>query len=113
MSLTLSVFSGVAEGARFVSDSCPGRGTVLVNYYGIDTALMPYIAQLPESEKVGKFMPGTHIPIVSNEILLREQPEYVVILAWHYGDYIMKQWRKKGLNSKFILPLPEMSIVEG
>ncbi|OGL87584.1 hypothetical protein A3I42_03845 [Candidatus Uhrbacteria bacterium RIFCSPLOWO2_02_FULL_49_11] len=101
------------EGARFVSDSCPGRGTVLVNYYGIDTALMPYIAQLPESEKVGKFMPGTHIPIVGNEILLREQPEYVVILAWHYGDYIMKQWRKKGLNSKFILPLPEMSIVEG
>lgn len=97
---------------RFVADSCPGRGTVLVNYYGIDAMLMPYIAQLPESEKVGKYLPGTHIPIVCNEIILREQPEYVVILAWHYGKYIMEQWRKKGLKSKFVLPLPEFTIVD-
>jgi hypothetical protein len=100
------------KGLKFVADSCPGRGAVLVNYYGLDKNLLPYVAQLPNSEKVGKFMPGTHIPIVDNEIILREQPDYVVILAWHYGDYIMEQWRKKGLKSKFVLPLPEFRIVE-
>jgi len=42
------------KGLRFVADSCPGRGTVLVNYYGLDKTLLPYISQLPESEKVGK-----------------------------------------------------------
>ena len=100
------------EGLRFVADSCPGRGAVLINYYGIDKTLMPYVAQLPGSEKVGKYMPGTHIPIVDNKIILKEQPDYVVILAWHYGDFIMKNWREKGLKSKFILPLPKFKIVK-
>lgn len=105
-------YKAKGKGLRFVADSCPGRGAVLVNYYGIDKTLMPYIAQLPGSEKVGKYLPGTHIPIVDNKIILEEQPDYVVILAWHYGDYIMKNWRAKGLKSKFILPLPEFKIVE-
>ncbi len=100
------------RGQRFVADSCPGRGAVLLNYYGIDPTLLPYITQLPGSEKIGKFLPGTHIPIVDNRILLKERPEYVVVLAWHYGDYIMANWRKKGLRSKFVLPLPKFRIVQ-
>jgi hypothetical protein len=99
------------EGLRFVADSCPGRGAVLVNYYGINKTLMPYIAQLPDSEKVGKYLPGTRIPIVDNKIILEEQPDYIVILAWHYGDYIIKEWRKKGVKGKFVLPLPTFRIV--
>jgi 2-polyprenyl-3-methyl-5-hydroxy-6-metoxy-1,4-benzoquinol methylase len=100
------------KGLRFVADSCPGRGTVLVNYYGLDKTLMPYIAQLPGSEKIGKYLPGAHIPIVDNKIITKEKPDYVVILAWHYADYIMKNWRAKGLKSKFILPLPKFRIVK-
>lgn len=100
------------KGLKFVADSCPGRGTVLVNYYGLDKTLMPYIAQLPNSEKVGKYLPGTHIPIVDNKIILEENPDYVVILAWHYGDYIMNKWREKGFKGKFVLPLPKFKIVE-
>lgn len=100
------------RGQRFVADSCPGRGAVLMNYYGIDQTLIPYISQLPGSEKIGKFLPGTHTPVVDNEIILREKPDYVVVLAWHYGDFIMENWRKKGLKSKFVLPLPEFRIVD-
>jgi hypothetical protein len=85
---------------------------VLVNYYGLDETLLPYIAQLPSSEKVGKYLPGTSIPIVDNRIILAEQPEYIVILAWHYADYIMKEWRRKGVRSKFVLPLPEFRVVD-
>lgn len=96
---------------RFVADSCPGRGTVIANYYGLDKTTMPYVAQLPDSEKVGKYLPGTHIPIVSNEIITKEKPDYVVILAWHYADYIMKNWRRKGLKSKFVIPLPELKVI--
>jgi hypothetical protein len=100
------------EGKLFVADSCPTRGVVVMNYYGLDPYVMPYIAQLPGTEKVGKFMAGTHNPIVSNEILLKEKPEYIVILAWHFADFIIKNWRAKGLKSKFIIPLPEFKIVE-
>lgn len=105
-------YAAKQKGQRFVADSCPGRGTVLVNYFGIDKTLMPYIAQLPNSEKVGKFLPGTHIPVVANDIILKEQPDYVVILAWHYADFIIKNWRAKGLKSKFILPLPTFRIIK-
>ncbi|MBI5140475.1 MAG: methyltransferase domain-containing protein [Candidatus Vogelbacteria bacterium] len=104
-------YKAKSKGLKFVADSCPGRGSVLVNYYGLDKTLLPYVAQLPGSEKVGKYLPGTHIPVVDNSIILREQPDYVVILAWHYGDYIMKNWRSKGLKSKFVLPLPKFRIV--
>ena len=100
------------EGLRLVADSCPTRGVVLVNYYGLDKTLLPYIAQLPGTEKVGKYMPGTHTPIIGNEILLKEEPDYVLILAWHYADYIIKNWRAKGLKSKFIIPLPNFQIIE-
>ncbi len=94
-----------------VADSCPGRGTVLINYYGITKDIIPYNSQLSNSEKVGQYIPGTHIPIVDNKIILKEKPDYILILAWHYSDYIINEWRKKGLKSKFILPLPEFQIV--
>ncbi len=100
------------EGKLFVADSCPTRGGVVMNYFNLDTTLMPYISQLPGTEKVGKYMAGTHNPIVSNEILLKDQPEYVLILAWHFADFIISQWRAKGLTSKFVIPFPEFRIVE-
>lgn len=107
----MHAYTAHRSGQRFVADSCPGRGAVLVNYYGVDKTLLPYIAQPPESEKVGKYLPGTHIPIVPNEIITKEQPDYIVILAWHYADFIMKEWRKRGVTSKFILPLPQFKII--
>ncbi len=100
------------EGKLFVADSCPTRGVVTMNYYGLDTTLMPYIAQLPGTEKVGKYMAGTHNPIVSNEIILKDKPDYIVILAWHFADYIIKNWRAKGVKAKFVVPLPKFKIVE-
>lgn len=105
-------YAAKKKGQRVVADSCPTRGVVVMNYYGLNTGLVPYVAQLPGTEKVGKYMPGTHNPIVSNEILLKEKPEYVLILAWHFADFIIKNWRAKGLKSKFIIPLPEFKIID-
>lgn len=100
------------EGKLLVADSCPTRGVVVMNYYGLDTSLIPYISQLPRTEKIGKYMAGTHNPIISNEILRKDKPDYVLILAWHFADFIVQNWRAKGLKSKFIVPLPEFRIIE-
>jgi hypothetical protein len=100
------------KGQKFVGNSCPGRGAVLLNYYGIDKNIMPYVAELPNGLKVGKYLPGCHIPVVDNSILLKEQPEYVVLLAWHYADFMIKDLRARGLKSKFVVPLPEMKIID-
>jgi hypothetical protein len=105
------LYKAKRQGKLVVADSCPGRGAVLINYYGIDHTLIPYISQLSGSEKVGKYLPGTHVPIVDNKIILKDKPDYIVILAWHYGDFIIKKWREKGLKSKFIMPLPKFKVI--
>lgn len=100
------------QGKRFVGNSCPGRCSTLLNYVGIDRELMPYIAEQPTSLKLGLYLPGKHIPVVENSVLVEEQPDYVVLLAWHYWQTILAGLRARGVRSKFILPLPEVQVIE-
>jgi glycosyltransferase involved in cell wall biosynthesis len=100
------------RGQSFVGNSCPGRANTLLHYCDIGTNLMPYIAEQPASLKKGLYSPGKHIPIVDNSILFAEQPDYVVLLAWHYAEPIAADLRRRGLKSKLIVPLPECKILD-
>ena len=100
------------DGKTVVANSCPGRSVTLLNYYGVDTDLIPYIAEQPTSLKLGMFLPGKLIPVINNEILVKEQPDYVILLAWHYAEPIMEQLKIRGLKSNFIIPLPDLNIVK-
>jgi hypothetical protein len=100
------------DGKTIVANSCPGRCVTLLNYYGVNASLIPYIAEQPTSLKLGMFLPGKHIPVVNNEILIKEQPDYVILLAWHYAESIMEQLRARGLKSTFVIPLPDLTVVE-
>jgi len=100
-----------SKGQRMVGNSCPGRCATLLNYYGVTRDLMPYLAEQPASLKLGMYLPGKHIPIVDNRVLIEEQPDYVVLLAWHYAKPITEQLRARGLKSKFVMPLPDMQIL--
>lgn len=91
---------------------CPGRSSTLINYIGIDKETVPYIAEQNTSLKLGFFSPGKHLPIIDEEILFESQPEYVLLLSWHYAKEIISGLRKKGLKSKIIIPLPLVSIDE-
>lgn len=99
-------------GKRIVGNSCPGRCVTLLNYYGIDHSLIPYLAEQPTSLKLGLFLPGKHLPVVNNQILLQEQPDFVVLMAWHYAEPIMAQLKARGLRSDFVIPLPDLKIVK-
>jgi C-methyltransferase-like protein/putative zinc binding protein/methyltransferase family protein len=96
------------QGKQFVGNSCPGRCATLLNYYGVTRDVMPYIAEQPTSLKLGLHLPGKHIPVVLNQRLIDEQPDYVVLLAWHYAKPIAEQLRARGLKSTFVTPLPEV-----
>lgn len=100
------------DGLNIVGNSSPARASTLLNYYGVDSELMPYLAEQPTSLKLNMFLPGKHIPIVNNQRLLAEQPDYVVILAWHYAKPIMEQLKARGLKSDFVIPLPDFKIVK-
>lgn len=100
------------SGKTIVGNSCPGRASTLLNYYGVDTELIPYLAEQPTSLKLGMYLPGKHIPVVNNRRLIDEQPDYVVLLAWHYAKPIMEQLKARGLKSDFVMPLPDFKIVK-
>ena len=85
---------------------CPGRCVTLLAYCGVGDDLMPYIAEQSTSLKLGMYTPSTHIPIVDEERLFREQPAYAMILSWHYADAIVKAMRARGLKSRVLVPLP-------
>ena len=101
-----------SKGQSIVGIGCPGRSATLLNYSRLDPDLIPYIAEQSTSLKLGLFLPGAHIPVVDEERMFREQPDYAVMLSWHYWEPIVAKLRKKGLKSKIVLPLPDLRIIE-
>ena len=105
-------FQAFSQQQKVVGIACPGRASTLLNYCNIDKLLMPYIAEQSSSLKLGLHLPGKHIPIVDEAIIFEEQPDYAVMLTWHYWEPIVKKLREKGLKSKIVIPLPELKILE-
>jgi hypothetical protein len=91
--------------------SAPGRCSTLLNFYGVDASLIPYLGELHNSLKLGKYVPGCHIPIVSNKRIIEEQPDVVVLMAWHYGEPIVKRLREEGFRGDIYAPLPKFGCV--
>jgi hypothetical protein len=100
------------RGKLVVGDACPARAVTLLNYFGIDKDLVPYITEQPASLKLNHYLPGKHMPIVNNQRLIDEQPNYVIVLAWHLAEPIMKRLKGRGLKSDFVIPLPDFKIVK-
>lgn len=100
------------SGARIVGLGGAGRSNTLLNFTKIDNSILDYNCEKKGSPKIGLFTPGAHIPIVDEEKLFQEQPEYALMLSWHIGEELMKKVRQLGYKGKFILPLPEPKIID-
>ena len=99
------------EGNRIVGYGASGRGNTILNYCGITTGILDYIVDA-SPERYGRYTPGTHIPIVPPEMFRKDNPDYVLLLAWNYKDTIMqKEKRFYKAGGKFIIPLPVIKII--
>jgi SAM-dependent methyltransferase len=98
-------------GARLAAYGAAAKGSTLLNSTGIGTNLLDFVADR-NVHKVGRLMPGVHVPIRGAEALLEEQPDYVLLLAWNFAQEVLAQqapYREAG--GRFILPVPEPTIV--
>ncbi len=96
---------------QIVGYGASAKGNVMLNYCRIGPETLDYIVD-SISYKQGKFTPGMHIPIFPEAKLIKDQPEYTLLLAWNFADEIIKkqaEYRKKG--GKFILAIPKLRIV--
>jgi len=96
---------------RIIAKSCPARAVVLLNYCGLNNTHLDYIAEQPTSLKLDQYVPGTKLKIINDDILKENEPDYVLLLAWHLSEPIINKWKKRGLQSKFIIPLPKVEII--
>jgi hypothetical protein len=99
------------KGKKIYAISAPSRGTTLASYAGLDNALIDYVVEVKGSHKIGKYLPGTLIPVVDEQRLFKDQPEYAFLFSWHIADELMPKLRKNGFKGKFIIPLPTPRIV--
>lgn len=84
------------------------KGNTLLNYCGVKPDLLPFICDAAPS-KQGKFMPGSHIPIVAPAALERAAPDYVVILPWNIADEVGRQLAGLGkAGTQFVVAVPEV-----
>lgn len=100
-----------SRGHRLAAYGAAAKGTTLLNYYGIGTDLLEFVADR-SPYKQGRLMPGVHLPIRPPEALLEEHPDYTLLLAWNFADEILAQqepYRKAG--GRFILPIPEVRVL--
>jgi hypothetical protein len=94
------------KGARIAGISAPSRASTLVNYVGLDEGLIDYVCEIQGSLKIGKYMPGTGIPVVEEARLFEDQPDAALIFSWHIADELAPKLRAKGFRGQLITPLP-------
>ena len=101
----------MADGKRIIGYGASTKGNVLLQFCGLDRRHIPYVAEI-NSDKFGKYTPGTNIPIISEEEAFAMKPDYLLVLPWHFKHNILEKEKAYWTNGgKFIFPLPEIEIV--
>lgn len=84
------------------------KGNTLLNYAGVKPDLLPYVCDAAPS-KQGKYLPGTHIPILPPAVLMERRPDIVLILPWNIADEVMQQQRQvREWGGKFVVAIPQL-----
>lgn len=96
-------------GKKIAAFAASAKGNTLLNACRLDQATIDYIVD-DTPEKIGKFSPGTGIPIVDRSVLADDPPDYLVILAWNFAREIMDS--TSGFGGKYIIPIPAFEIVD-
>jgi SAM-dependent methyltransferase len=100
------------ENRSVVAYGAPGKGNTLLNYCGIRTDFIDFTVD-KNPYKHGRYLPGTHIPILAPGSIEKMRPDYVLVLPWNLKDEIMKQMAYvRDWGGRFIIPIPEPVIVE-
>ena len=98
-------------GKRVVGVGAPMKASTLLNFYGVTPDLLGSIGEVNQL-KIGTLVPGVRIPVVHEDVLFEEHPDYALILSWNMADFLMPKFRSRGYQGKFILPVPQVEVIE-
>jgi SAM-dependent methyltransferase len=98
------------DGKSIAAYGAPGKGNTLLNYCGIRTDFIDYAAD-KNPYKQGRYLPGTHIPIVHPDRLAETRPDFILILPWNIKNEIAEELSYSAeWGARFIVPIPEVAV---
>lgn len=102
-----------AAGDRVYGIGAPSRASTLINHVGLDDGILDCVLEITGSYKIGKYIPGTLIPVLDESRLFTDQPRYALLLSWHIADELIPKLAARGFRGDYIIPLPVPRIVRG
>jgi hypothetical protein len=99
------------SGKRIVGVGAPMKASTLLNFYGINSDLIDYVAEVNQL-KIGTVVPGVRVPVVDEDLMFQDQPDYALLLTWNMANTIIPKYRSAGYTGKFILPVPQVEVLE-
>jgi hypothetical protein len=98
-------------GKKVIAYGAAAKGNTLLNYAGVKPDLISYVCDAAPS-KQGKFLPGSHIPVVAPPMLRELTPDFVLILPWNIADEVrVQQAPFMASETKFVTAVPRLEIV--
>lgn len=99
------------QGKKIIAYGAAAKGNTLINYAGIREDLITHVVDLNPA-KQGKFLPGSRIPIVDEQMIRKNQPDYVLILPWNLTTEITQQLDYiRTWGGKFVTAIPDLKIL--
>lgn len=98
------------EGHSVVAYGAAAKGNTFLNFAGVRPDLIPCVFDAAMS-KQGRYMPGSHIPILAPDEITKLRPDYVIILPWNIADEVMDQLgflAKSG--TQFVTAIPGLQV---
>ncbi len=99
------------QGKSVAAYGAAAKGNTLMNYAGIRPDLIAFVVDRNPA-KQGKYMPGSRIPIVDEQCLKNEKPDYVLILPWNLRDEVIGQLAyAKEFGAQYVIAVPHLEVV--
>lgn len=94
---------------KIIAYGAPAKGNTFLNYCMLNKTLIKFTVDRNPS-KIGKFLPGSLIPILHPKKIVSEKPDYIFILPWNLSKEIVGQIRKIYMGAKYIIAIPKIKI---
>lgn len=96
-----------SEGKSICALGASTKGNVLLQYCGLSESSVSFIGEV-NPDKFGRYAPGTNIPIIPEDDLLRMNPDYLIVLPWHFKSFFVASEKFK--NRNLVFPLPKLVV---
>ena len=99
------------DGQKVGAYGAAAKGNTLLNYAGVRPDLLPYVVDRSPA-KQGSFLPGSRVPIVAEERLRQEKPDWIVLLPWNLKKELMAQLAYvREWGGRFVMAVPQLTFL--